>query len=653
LLIGCVLAPAAALAETFLPVESDALVPAPGAMLRGLTAPATKLHISLALPSRDAAGASAFANRVSDPRDTLFRHYLTPVEYAARFGASEADYDALVAWARANGLEPGERYTARTVLPLHGTAAAFEAALGVVFHDYTDSTGRVFYAADTSPSLPAELAPKVASIIGLNNFAVPRPQLIRRSPTVARGSLGHGVGGGFDVADLRSIYEIPALSTSLAGTKFAVIDSSRSNATDVATYQKWNNLPATPVPVRSVDGFAGDNGSQAETALDIDMIEAANPLVTSIIDYVADPKSNDFFVNGFSAMATDGYAQVISVSWGEDENETPKTVVESENTVLTQLQTQGQSVFVSAGDNGAFYYDTPNTVGVSDPAAQPRVTAVGGTTVAPGSNETYGSESVWNEFIYDEGATGGGVSILWSLPSYQSGVNTTRNGGSSIMRNVPDVAAVADPETGVSIYVTVDGGWQVFGGTSAAAPFWAGMFGIADSASHSFGFGRIGFANPELYKIAKGAGNFFPNDFHDVVTGNNGAVITGKFLGFNAGPDYDNTTGLGSFIGNTMAAELALYPARANANPPGAPTNLEITPAATSLFIKWAPGKNASGYDVKVALPKGFTIVANQMTVLNSITINGLTPNTSYLVAVYAVSKGGFSRDSGSTKTLK
>src|ERR1700760_2004700 len=186
----------------------------------------------------------------------------------------------------------------------------------------------------------------------------------------------------------------------------------------------------------------------------------------------------------------------------------------------------GITITVAAGDSGSS--DGASGNNVDFPASSPHVLACGGTTLE-GSGSTISSEVVWNEQASNEGATGGGVSNIFPLPSWQANSNVPAPSVSGGGRGVPDVSGDADPETGYQ--VRVDGQNQVIGGTSAVAPLWAGLIALANQQNGS----NAGFIQPQIY-AAKAA-----SAFHDIVSGNNGA--------FSAGPGWDACTGLGSPVG--------------------------------------------------------------------------------------------------------
>jgi subtilase family serine protease len=375
----------------------------------------------------------------------------------------------------------------------------------------------------------------------------------------------------------------------------------------VKTYLAANHLPLVSVKAIGVNGFGrgiNDPGVELEAVLDIDMVIGINPAVKEVLVYEdGDDPFGVALVDSLTAMATDNTAQTISISYGTDERLQDPATMQSENTLLTQLAPQGQSVFASAGDNGA-YGRSGRGRNVEDPGSQPLLTSVGGTTLFTDNSEQYVAEMAWGEFGVGGGAMGGGVSTVWTIPDDQV-VNGKSvglpNGGSATNRNVPDVAAVADPFTGVSVYSYLNGGWLMIAGTSASAPIWAGFMSIANHASKAAGFGQIGFANPNLYKFA----NY--GVFTDVVDGENGDKSLFGKAGFLAGIGYDNTTGMGSF-GWYLDNAMALASVDPNGNGPPAPRGLSAKATATTIDASWTAGTGVDGYIVEV-----YSLVTQQM----------------------------------------
>jgi len=642
-------APAGAIAAS-VNVVSDARSTLPPCTRVGPTLASQPISLTVVLPSRNPAGLASFISHATQPGDPLFRHYLTSAQFAAQFGARAADYKAIVTWAKTHGLTVGEEYSAHTVLSVTGAVKDLEAAFGVRFTDYKGTDGNNFYNSSLPPKAPAAIAGKITSILGLNNISRPRT-MARKLPAGATPlASGSGPLGAYSASDIRTAYSIPTQPINAPGETIAVFEAGGFDPNDIETYLTTNNLPKRPVVVRNVNGYKGgidDPGVDLEAALDIDMVIGTNPDVKKVLVY-EDGEVDPFgveLVNSFAAIGSDNLAQTVSVSYGEDEALQDSADIQAENTELQQLVAQGIAVFASSGDNGAYGNSTQVTgLNVADPSSQPLITAVGGTTLFTGLGAAYQDEIAWNE-LPDAGATGGGISTVWPIPSYQvlhGHSLAANNGGSSTKRNVPDVAAVADPYTGVAVYSALNGGWFEVGGTSVSAPIWASFFSIANATSKMLGLGLIGFANPALYQLGPVTPESNFGGYHDIVAGSNGNAQIYGIPGFNAGYEYDNVTGWGSPQGTPLYTSLALLPLHLNnTNPPPPPTGQHGVATPTSAKVEFTAAEGATGYLIEVLDPATRVYATEVITGTNHALINGLVPGTTYEFEIYSISPGG------------
>jgi kumamolisin len=640
LALSTALVPAAVLAAV--PHASDALVPHPAAIRLGAAADRT-MTVVLALPLRHPLAAANFVAHVTRIGDPLYRAFLTPEEFGRRYGADPAAYAALSSWAVGMGLAPGEASISHTVLTLSGRTSQIEAAFGVKLSDFRTKDGRVFTAADRDP-VPAGAPAVPFSVLGLsgyNHFA----QLARIKPAgVPVRAQGSGPGGAYNAADLRSLYAVLPQTPSAKTETVAVFEQGGFAATDVARYFHDNGLHAIPVQARDVNGYGGgvdDPGVELEAVLDIDMVAALNPAVRQILVY--EDGTDSFGVSllaALTAMANDHKAETISISYGLDEVEQGNTQIAAEGPLFVQLAAQGQQVFVSSGDQGA-YGRSGTGLNAPDPGSQPYVTSVGGTTLFSYGASNYGGEEVWNDIGLGLGATGGGVSSYWPIPAYQLNGTTsvaTANGGSATMRNVPDVAAVANPATGVAVYSALNGGWITIGGTSVSSPLWAGYYSLLNAANKGLGLGRLGFFNPALYSYAP---NYEGFDIHDIVDGSNGNTALFGTPGFNAGFSYDNTTGWGSPYGTGFLLDFTVGVLLGGAAPPPPPNGFNGTTTATTASIHWTASKGATGYLVLAQDLTAFQPLIVQITKDTVEAFTGLTPSSQYAFTVYATDPTG------------
>lgn len=502
--------------------------------------------VVLTLPLRDAAGLDALLTHLYSPGDPAYHRFITPDEFAAKFGPTQADYDAAARWARAQGLTVTATHRSRLLLEVSGPASATEAAFGVQLEQVKvpaagGRAARLARQPDTAPRVPAALAGRVSGVVGLDTVPVRRPHLRQASLTAAAGT---GVGGGLSVSDIRAAYGFSSFSGTGAGQTIAIFQLATFAQSDITAYQNANGLPR--VPVNTVQVSTGVSAAfntpddQAEATLDAEMALALTPNLSSVQVYLC-PNTDAGVLAGYSRIANDNTAAQVSTSWGLAETKLSRATLNSEYTIFKQMAAQGQALLASAGDNGA--YDTgirADGLTVDDPASQPYVTGVGGTTLrtqSPGG--PYLSETTWYNSATSAG--GGGVSTQWGVPAYQQSVPGVLNG-----RTVPDISFNADPNTGYAIYV--GGGWTNFGGTSPATPLWAGLTALVNSRRAAQGLGRVGFLNPAIYQI--GQANV-PANFHDIADGSSNGFYT-------AASGYDPATGWGTPT-ETLLNSLAAY----------------------------------------------------------------------------------------------
>ncbi len=568
----------------------------------GNALPSTKLlNLTIALQPQDPAALQSFATAVADPSSPLFRQYLTVPEFAQRFGATTTQVQAVQSALRAQGLDVGTPAANNLTLPVTGTAGQVEKAFSTSLAQVTTTSGRSAYANEEAPAVPSTVASYVQGVIGLDSLALDQPQQVKslakpssaaqstaaRSQVVTGGPQPCGEataalnGINFTVDGLASAYQFSPLYLAGdlgAGQTVAVFEQQPYQPSDIATFQACFGTSASVTNV-DVDGGPGPytpgTSDDGEAALDIEVVLGMAPRANVLV--YEGPGAANSPVDIISAIVTQNRARVISSSWGECEALTGGAVMGAENTLLQEAAAQGQTFVVSSGDSGSeqcSQVDPNNTsLSVLNPASQPFATGIGGTTMNPAGPPP--SEYVWNEGPKAQGGggSGGGVSAQWPMPAYQSTAPTTLGvinsgssaapcGSTSFCREVPDVAADADAQTGYVVYVNgggQNGGWVTIGGTSAAAPLWAALFAVANSSPTCRGV-PIGFANPSLYAIA---GSSYLSNFHDVTGAypGQGFVPNNDTLGVNngafpVGPNYDMTTGLGTPIAQTLAASL-------------------------------------------------------------------------------------------------
>ncbi len=519
--------------------------------LLGRMASAQTVPLALTLPLRNQAALADLIAKQSKPGDPLYGHYLTPAEFTARFGPTASDYAAVAAAAKQKGFTVTGTHPNRLILDVSSPASAIESAFGLHLQRYLDKAGREFYAPNAGPALPAGLAGRVSGVVGLDNAM----RLHSHLHPALTGRAGSGSYGGLTPSDIQTAYSLPT-TPGLNGTgqTIALYELDGYTPSDITAYESAYGLPAVPLQNILVDGATGTAGDGSdEVTLDIELAQALAPGISKILVYET-PNTNtttdSTYIDGYNRIATDNIAKQISTSWGFQESGTSAALSSGENSIFQEMAAQGQSIFAVTGDNGA--YDDGSTLSVDDPGSQPYVTGVGGTTLTTnGTGGTYAGESAWSappDLSYTDvpgysafgSGGGGGFSITWPAPSYQSALPSAPT-----MRSVPDVALDSDPQTGYSIYY--GGSFTVYGGTSAAAPLWAGFTALVNQQRASAGKAPVGFLNPPIYQI--GASAAYTANFHDVTSGTN--------LYYPAQPGYDNATGWGSFIGSALLNTLA------------------------------------------------------------------------------------------------
>ena len=548
----CQRAPAAPLADRVAVAGNAPAVAA--ARSAGRLSGTTPVSIALTLPLRNQAALEDLLARLHDPSDPDYGHYLTPAQFAARFSPTKADYEAVAAFARAQGLTVTGTHANRLLLDVSGPASSVETAFAVRLNRYQAADGQEFRAPDAAPSVPRALAGRLTGVAGLSDAAVRRPHNVRLSDEAAlrpevsgRPAAGTGPRGGLAPTDIKAAYNLSGVSLDGTGQTLALFELDGYNPTDISAYESRFGLRSVPLQNVLLDGAPGTAGTNAdEVTLDIELQIALAPGASKILVYETGPTDADT-LDAYSRIADDDLAKQISTSWGLDEPDSAPSTLQAENPIFQQMAVQGQTIYAASGDNGA--YDTGSRadgVSVDDPASQPYVCGVGGTTLTTsGAGGAYASETTWNGGSVANGAGGGGISTVWATPTWQESAVSAASGGSTTMRNVPDVSLNANPNTGYAIYV--GGAWQVYGGTSCAAPLWAGFTALVNQQRTANGLSSLGQAAPVLYPLLAGAR--YAADFHDIANGSTN-------LYYPAVTGYDDATGLGTLDGANLLADL-------------------------------------------------------------------------------------------------
>ncbi|MGI8854346.1 MAG: S53 family peptidase, partial [Thermomicrobiales bacterium] len=437
----------------------------------GPTNPQQTMSIGVSLKVQDQRALDSFLHDLYDPASPQFHHYLSPADFTKRFVASGRQ--PVLDFLKAAKLSAADRGIG-SIINAGGSVAQIETALKVTISDYQDPSGAIVAQADSAPTLPANLSGYIQSIIGLDNIiqlkthmaVAPAPDAGAAPAAPTPGAVG--CDAALNVASTYGAYTPNQLATAYnfdpftqrgeqgQGQIVGVLEADDFKDANIAAYQGCfgTGVQVTRVPV---DGGTHLGPYEEEAELDIETMIGMLPKLQQLLVYESDYRITSL-MDSLQTMADDNVASVVSISFGGcEQNRNVNTFIMPENTIFEQMAAQGQSVFAASGDSGSrdcLLHHTPNAnaLAVDDPASQPYVTGVGGTklTIDPTTN-AYMSETVWNGFSTGTGAGGGGLSAVWPQQGYQRGpgvANTYSNG----KRQVPDVAANADPKAGFIIY---------------------------------------------------------------------------------------------------------------------------------------------------------------------------------------------------------
>lgn len=519
-----------------------------------------------------------------DPHSPLYRQWLTPAEYGARFGASAQDVVRITAWLRSHGFRVDEVAASNRSIQFSGTAAHVAEAFHTEIHRY-DVDGVEHIANVQDPQIPAAFAGVVGGVLSLHDFRR-SSEISARTPLIAAAVKGAAGARALNAAapeytdgsthylfpsDWATIYDLNSLySAGKTGTgaSIAIVGRSSINASDVATFRAASGLPANAPTITYVSTNPGlVSGDQDESTLDVEWSGAIAPAAAVKFVVGASTATTDGVDLSAQYIVNHATATVMSTSYGSCEQDMGSTELAFYNGLWQQAASEGISAFVSSGDSGAAgcsagSSSTGSGKGVNGLCSSPYSTCVGGTEFNEGSSAakywattnsgTYESalsyipEEVWNESALDGGsglwASTGGASEVYAEPSWQKNVAGTS--AANGMRAVPDVAMTAASHDG---YIVVeDGSYWVIAGTSAASPSFAGVMALVVQAEGGKG---QGCANPGLYALESAS----KNPFHATPSGSNSVP---GVTGFTAsGGEYNLATGLGSVDGAVLVSE--------------------------------------------------------------------------------------------------
>ncbi|HTV43633.1 MAG TPA: protease pro-enzyme activation domain-containing protein [Candidatus Sulfotelmatobacter sp.] len=527
----------------------------------------TNLNLAISLPVRNEQDLDSLLAAMYDPASTNFHHFLKPGEFAQRYGPASSDYQKVIDFANSNHLTVIRDYSNRMLLDVTGRASDIENAFHVKLRTYNHPIEhRTFFAPDSDPTVDSSVP--IEHVSGLDNYVIPHPLLketpVGQSSAGPKPSIGSAPSGQYMGKDFRAAY-VPGVTLDGTGQKVALFELDGYYTADILSYESQAGLPGIMLTNIPVDGgISTPGGGDIEVSLDIEMVISMATNLSEVLVYEA-PDNFKTPIDVLNRIASDDLANQISSSWGIYDNP-------GYDVFYKQMALQGQSFFQASGDEGAYYIGNP------DWADDTNITLVGGTTLSTtGPGGAWSSETVWNwwsEYGFSGGG-GGGTNINGvPIPFYQQNVPMINNMGSTTLRNVPDVALTAD-----NIYIVYGNGQNTAdfysGGTSCAAPLWAGYTALINQQATNRDLPPVGFLNPAIYSI--GLGPNYTNCFHDIVTGNNTNLVVGN--AYFAVPGYDLASGWGTPNGSNLINALTTtvatnYYTHLSAPPPPYFTNL-------------------------------------------------------------------------------
>ncbi len=628
--------------RVLVPVGSAPLFPH-GASTLGALPSNEKISFDVVLKPRNRAALDAFVQQVSTPGSPQYRKFLQTGEFDARFGPTPTAIAEVQGELMRLGLRVDR--TDGFAMKVSGTAKQVESALGVDLKQYRLPSGRIARANSATPRLPLSTASYVNGIVGLDTLAqVSRPAPAASSAlTGTAGVRPHSAaspqpcvaasltpGAPYTANELADYYGLSSYHDAGqygSGITVALVEFEGYDPADIQAYQTCYGTSATVTAV-DVDGGPGSNPMVGEAALDIEDIIGLAPEANIRVYQGSYGATVADVLDVYNAIATENVAQIVSTSWGLCEYALTDSELESEALVFQKMAAQGQTMFAASGDSGsADCYRLDNRaswLAVDDPAGQPGVIGVGGTSLQSLSGT---DEVTWNNGKYYDAtagqyfvsATGGGESAFWARPSWQKVSGT--------YREVPDVSASADPNYGYAIYF--NGAWRAYGGTSAAAPTWAALTALIASSCTTH---RLGLLTPALYQLAEVESSVFK----DITSGDNDGSGTngGQYA---AGPGYDMATGLGSPKGATLGANLC--PAADGAGSMNvSPSTVPALTRQTLTFTYTAPATQA--------------LIDGKLTLQVPVDDGWPTPSTSPSADGYTTASAGIISVSGSVITV-
>jgi subtilase family serine protease len=526
-----------------------------------------QLNLSIGLQPQNQAQLNSLLSALYNPQSPQYQQYLSPTQYESLFSPTSDQAQQVVSYLQSQGMTVTSIAPNNMFIDASATVGQAEQVFSTQINNY-QINNQVFYANDTPPVIPGSLSQLISSIGGLDNSTQYQP-LLSHFSTKLQNHLQNQQGptNGYGPKELSGAYDTAALQNSgVQGDNqtVALFELDGYNSSDVAQYFSNYGISTPSINNVLIDGYNGAAGQGAlEVELDIEALGGIAPHANQLV--YEGPNTTQGLNDTYNQIVHDHKAQIVSISWGLCESSTGAAELQTLDNIFKQGAAEGMSFFAASGDSGAYDCNDSN-LAVDSPADDPYVTGVGGTTLQL-SNGAYGSEAAWSNpnstLRSPKGAgSGGGISSIFTMQAWQGGQgvqNSYSSGtpcnapGGQYCREVPDVSANADPNTGYAVYCTVTNagcpstGWIDVGGTSAAAPLWAGSTALINQYLQSKSKPVLGYANPTLYSVFNTQSSLSP--FHDVTSGDN--------LYYPATQGYDMASGIGSPDINNLAQAIA------------------------------------------------------------------------------------------------
>lgn len=635
-----------------------------GARKTGATSSSAVINGAIALKPRNSRALEAQAAAVSSPHSTKYRHFIPKGTFGQKYGASTATINAVKSTLAHAHLSVTNVARNRLLVRFHGTAGNAEAAFHTHLANYRMPDGSTGHATTTAVSFPASIASQVQAVLGLNTLLKQTSSLRHGThpaatkatapdhPLAADAAAPQACSGALSAAQqLGGLTDEQIANAYGAGGLYKAGDDGQGQSVGIVEFEPYDRTDLKAFDTcyfgssqattmlnnthdHTIDGGPGTGPGSGESILDVEDVEAMAPGAS--VDMYLAPNTTAGGVDLYEQMVNDDQDSVLSTSWGFcelDAQQLQPGVVGLENTIFEQAALQGQSMFSFSSDAGsdgcAYFNPTPVQpyLSTSDPASQPFVTSVGGTTISNATSPP--TQRVWNDGAVGGGG-GGGISTIWGAPAWQSAVDNAdasavshavsdgaeqcpeaASGG--LCRQVPDVTAQADEYTGaITVFADEFGGWTTFGGTSSSTPLWAAMTALINASSYCSPqpsappHSSIGLVTPALYAVAANPTEYAAS-FSDITAGNNDVYDVSNGQDYKAATGYDMASGLGSpmLTHSNGSAGLASYLCEAGGTTSRpavtgvSPATIPVGPSTGGLTI------TGSGFDGATAVTIG------------------------------------------------